>query len=101
MLDFWMLVFWILVDICTPVTAFPCTVGARVRRHHHLYMHYIYTCALSKPGFCTGGKPNNSALLSTSTHKNDDSKSLVIVHCWVPVLLATMITKVLVPVWID
>ena len=32
-LDFWMLVFWILrlVDICTPGTAFPCTVGARVR----------------------------------------------------------------------
>ena len=33
MLDFWVLVFWILslVDICTPGTAFPCTVGARVR----------------------------------------------------------------------
>ena len=43
MLDFWMPVFWILVDICTPGTAFPCTVGARVREDHHLYMHYIYT----------------------------------------------------------
>ena len=43
MLDFWMLVFWILVDICTPGTAFPCTVGARVRKYYHLYMHYIYT----------------------------------------------------------
>ena len=33
MLDFWMLVFWNLrlVDICAPGTAFPCTVGARVR----------------------------------------------------------------------
>ena len=46
MLDFWMLVFWILrfVDICTPGTAFPCTVGATVRYYCHLYMHYIYTC---------------------------------------------------------
>ena len=39
MLDFWMPVFWILVDICTPGTAFPCTVGARV----------------AKPGCCSGG----------------------------------------------
>ena len=33
MLDFWVLVFWILrlVDICTPGSAFRCTVGARVR----------------------------------------------------------------------
>ena len=46
------------------------------------------------------GKPKNGALLSTSTHKNDDSKSLVIVDCLAPVLIATMIAKVLVPVWI-
>ena len=33
MLDFWMLVFWILKldDICTPGTALPCTIGARLR----------------------------------------------------------------------
>ena len=63
------------------------------------YIH-IYTCALAKPGFCSGGNRKN-ALLSTSTHKNDDSKRLIIVHCLVPVLIATMITIVLVPVWID
>ena len=69
-------------------------------------MHYIYVhiCALAKQGFCGGGriscKPQNGALPSTSTHKNDDSKSLIIVQCLVPVLIATMITKVLVPVWI-
>ena len=59
--------------------------------------------ALAKPSFCSGGriscKPKNGALLSTSTHKNDDSKSLVVVHCLVPVLIiATMNAKVLVPV---
>ena len=43
MLDFWMLVVWILVDICTPGTAFPCTVGARVREYYHLHMHSTYT----------------------------------------------------------
>ena len=69
-------------------------------------MHYIciHICALVTPGFCSGGriscKPKNGALLSTSTHKNDDSKSLIVVHCLVPVLIATMMTKVLVPVWI-
>ena len=71
---------------------------------HYIYS-YIHICALAKPGFCSGGriscKPKNGALLSTSTHKDDDSKSLVIVHCLVPVLTATMITKVLVPVWIN
>ena len=65
---------------------------------------YIHICALAKPGFCSGGriscKPENGALLSTSTHKNDDSKRLIVVHCLVPVLIATMITKVLVLVWI-
>ena len=65
---------------------------------------YMHICALAKPGFCSGGriscKPENGALLSTSTHKNDDSKSLIIVHCLVQVLIATMIIKVLVPVWI-
>ena len=64
---------------------------------------YIHICALAKPGFCSGGRisctPKNGALLSTSTHKNDDSKNLIIVHCLVPVLIATMIIKVLVPVW--
>ena len=35
----------------------------------------------------------NGALLSTSTHLNNDSKSLIIVHCLVPVLIATMIMK--------
>ena len=62
-------------------------------------MHYIYihTCALAMQW----RKPKNSALLSTSTHKNDDSKGLFFVHCLVPVRRATMITKVLVPVWID
>ena len=69
------------------------------------YVHvYIHIWALAKPGFCSGGriswKPKNGALLSTSTHKNDDGKSLMIVHCLVPVLMATMIIKVLVPVWI-
>ena len=38
------------------------------------------------------------ALLSTSTHKNGDSSSLIIVHCLVPVLIAKMIIQVLVPV---
>ena len=70
-----------------------------------IYMYiYIHMCALARPGFYSGGriscKPKNGALLSTSTHKNDDSKSLIIVHCLVPVLIATMMTKVLVPVWI-
>ena len=69
-------------------------------------MHYIdiHICALAKPGFCSGRriscKPKNGALFSTSTHKNDDNRSLVIVHCLVPVLIATMMTKILVPVWI-
>ena len=107
MLDFWVFVFWILrlVDTCTPGTVFPCTVGARNREYYQLHMHsiYIYICALAKPGFCSGGriscKPKIGALLSTSTHKNDDSKRLIIVHCLVPVLIATMITKVLAPVW--
>ena len=65
---------------------------------------YVHICALATPGFCSGGriscKPKNGALLSTSTHKNDDGRSLIIVHCLVPVLIATMIIKVLVPVWI-
>ena len=70
-----------------------------------LYIYiYIHISALAKPGFCSGGriscKPKNGALLGTSTPKNDDSKSLIIVHCLVSVLTATMITKVLVPVWI-
>ena len=103
-----MLVFWIrrLVDIFTPGTAFPCAVGARVRQYYHLYTHYIYThiCALATPGFCRSGriscKPKHGALLSTSTHKNDDRKSLIIVHCLVPVLIATMRIKVLVRLWI-
>ena len=72
---------------------------------HYIYICiYVHICALAKPGFGSGGriscKPRNGALLSTSTHKNDDSESLIIVHCLVPVLMATMITKVLVPVWI-
>ena len=50
---------------------------------------HIHICALAKPGFCSGGriscKPKNGALLSTSTHKNDDSKSPIIVHCLAPV----------------
>ena len=62
---------------------------------------YIYTCALAKPGFCSGGriscKPKNGALLSTSAHQNDTRRRLSIVHCLVPVPIATMITKVLVP----
>ena len=41
MLDFWMPV-RILVDFCTPGTAFPCTVGARVRQYYYLHFHYIY-----------------------------------------------------------
>ena len=71
---------------------------------HFMYMHI---CALAKPGFCSGEriscKTKNGALLSTGTHKHkhDDSTSLIIVHCLVPVLVATMIMKVLVPVWID
>ena len=36
-----MLDFWMLVDICTPGTAFPCTVGARVRSYYHPYMGYM------------------------------------------------------------
>ena len=71
-----------------------------------IYALYIHThiCALAEPGFCSGGrlscKPTNGALLSASTHKNDDSKTLIIVHCLVPVLIARMIVKVLVPVWV-
>ena len=42
----------------------------------------------------------NGALLITSTHKNDDSKSLIIVDCLVPVQIATTMIKVLVLVWI-
>ena len=103
-----MLVFWILrfVDICTPGTAFPCTVGARVLPSIYARYIYIYThiCALAKPSFCSGGrisrKPKKGALLSTRSHSNHDSKSLITVHCLVPVLIATMITKVLVTVWI-
>ena len=72
---------------------------------HYIYIYvYIRICALARPGFYSGRriscKPKNGALLSTSTHKNDDTKSPIIVHCLVPVLMATMITKVLVPVWI-
>ena len=69
-------------------------------------MHYMYIhiCALAKPGFCNGGrisgKPKNGALLSTSINKKDDSKILIVLHCLVPVLTATMIIKVLVPEWI-
>ena len=92
MLDFWVLVFWILrpVDICTPGTAFPSTISARDRQYYHLHMHYIYIyvhiCALAKPGFCSGGliSAKNGALLSTS---------LILVQCLVPVLIATMIKK--------
>ena len=89
------------MDICTPGAAFPCTVGARVRKYYHLYMHSIYAPVHWLNQASTVAKPKNSALLSTSTHKNDDSKSPIIVHCLVPVLNATMITKVLLPVWID
>ena len=68
----------------------------------YVYALYIHICALAKPGVCSGGriscKPKNGALLSTSTHKVDDSKSLIIMHGLVPVLRETMITKVLVPV---
>ena len=76
-LDFWMPVFWILVDICTPGTAFLCTVGARVRQRMpsiYAFYIYIYTCALAKPGFCNGGNRK-------------------VVHCSVPVLVKTMIVK--------
>ena len=65
---------------------------------------YTYVHCLNQ-AFSSGGriscKPKNGALLSTSAHKDDDSKSLIIVHCLVPVLIATMITKVLVPVRIN
>ena len=70
---------------------------------HYIYV-YIHICALAKPSLCRGGriscKPKKDALLSSSTHKNYDSKSLIIVHCLVPVLIAAVIMKVLVPVWI-
>ena len=83
--DFWIFSFWILraVDIWTPGSEFPCTVGARVGYCYDPYMHhiyiYIYTCVhehtpLAKPGFCSGGrifcKPNTGALLSTSKSPN-------------------------------
>ena len=44
----------------------------------YIFNIYIYTCALAKPGFCSGGriscKPNSGAVLSTSIDKHD-SKS--------------------------
>ena len=71
---------------------------------HHIYIYILHICALAKPGFCSAGriscKPNNGALLSTSIQKMMIIKVLIIVHCLEPVLIATMITKVLVPVWI-
>ena len=75
-----------------------------------IYAPYIYTYVhehtpLAKPGFCSGGriscKPNTGALLSTSMNKMMIVKVLIIVHCLVPVLIATLIVNVLVPVWID
>ena len=75
-----MLVFWILrlVDICTPGTAFPCTVGARVR-YYHLYMHYIYTYVhwLNQAFAVAEGYLANQKM----------------VHCLVPVLITMMIVK--------
>ena len=69
----------------------------------NLYI-YIYICALAKPGSCSAGriscKPNNGALPSTSVKKMMIIKVPIIAHCLVPVLIATMIIKVLVPVWI-
>ena len=94
-------VFWILADICTPGTAFPCTVGARVRKYYHLYMHYIYTCALANPGLCSGGNRKVVHCSVPVLIKMMIVKSLIIVHCLVPVLIAIVMTKVLVPVWID
>ena len=108
--DFGIFSFWILrpVDIWKPGSVFPCTVGARVEECYDPYMHHIYThihthvhehAPLAKPGFCSGGRI--SCKLSTSINKNDDSNSpIIIVHCLVPVLIATMIVSVLVPVWI-
>ena len=67
-------------------------------------MHYIYIDIWPNQAIFSGGgiscKPKNGALLSTITHKNDDGKNLIIVHCLVPVLIATTTIKVLVPVWI-
>ena len=100
--QFWIFVFWILrpVDIWTPGIVFPCTVGARVGEYYHLYMHHIYTytyvhehAPLAKLGFC-------SALLRTSIIKTTIVEVLIIELCLVPVLIATMMVKALVPVWI-
>ena len=69
----------------------------------YIYIYiYIYTYVhehtlLAKPGFCSGGriscKPNTGALLSTSINKMMIVKVLLIVHCLVPILIATMIVK--------
>ena len=81
MLDFWVFVFWILrlVDICTPGTTFPCTVGARVGQYYHLHMHYIYTCVhwLNQAFAVVEGYLANRKL----------------VRCLVPVLIKMMIVK--------
>ena len=80
MLDFWVLVFWILrlVDICRPGTAILCTVGDNTTIY--ICTIYIYTCVhwldqafTVAEGYLANRK--NGALLSTSTHKNDDSKA--------------------------
>ena len=77
-----MLAFWILrlVDICTPGTAFPCTVGARVRQYYHLYMHYIYTHV------CTG--KNQVFAVAEGYFANRKMAS-----CLVPVLIKMVIVK--------
>ena len=71
---------------------------------HHINTYVHEHAPLAKPGFCSGGriscKPNTGALLSSSINKRMMVKVLAIVHCLVPVLIATMIVNVLVPVWI-
>ena len=111
-----MVVFCILrpVDIWTPGIVFPLQGPGsdNTTISIYIYMHHIYTHTYivhehtpqAKPGFCSGGrtscKPNNGALLSTSIYKMMIVKVPIIVHCLVPVPIATMIVKVLVQVWI-
>ena len=101
-MDFWIFDFSILEFWIFGILDFGWKILPSIYMHHKYI--YIHICALAKPGFCSGGrifcKPNNGALLSTSINRNHDSKVLIIVHCLVPVLVATMIVKVLVPVWI-
>ena len=73
---------------------------------HHMYIHMCMNthhwlnqaCAVAE-GYLAN-RIMVHCLLSTNIKKMMIVKILIIVHCLVPVLIATMRVKVLVPVWI-